>query len=262
MTALPEKIAPEFAPVFDGFTNIDHGFFGRGGGVSQGIYASLNAGRGSDDDPLHVRENKKRVAATLGTTSARLLCNHQIHSTKIVVAEKPWRDDAQPKADGIVTKTPGLAICALAADCAPVLFADPVAGVIGAAHAGWRGALAGVTDATIDAMMTLGARRGNIRAAIGPCISMKDYEVGPEFVSEFIADNLGNGKFFRTKGTRSHFDLKAYLTRRLKRAGVRHISALPGCTYDQPGAYFSYRYNSHRGISDYGRNISAIIINE
>ncbi len=258
MTNLPVK----FAPVFDGFTNISHGFFGRGGGVSKGIYASLNAGRGSDDNPKHVKENISRIANALGTKREKLLCNHQIHSTKIVVAEKPWPAGEQPKADGIVTSVANLAICALAADCAPVLFADPNAGVIGAAHAGWRGALAGVTDAAIDAMEILGAKRSQIRAAIGPCISQKNYEVGPEFVGDFVSDNLGNGVFFRSDGVQSYFDLKAYLTHRLNRAGLRHISALPDCTYGQPDAYFSYRYNIHKDIPDYGRNISAIIINE
>jgi len=258
MTVLPIK----FAPVFDGFPNINHGFFGRGGGVSGGIYDSLNAGRGSDDTPEHVKENHRRIANALGTRPEQLLCNHQIHSTKVVVATKPWQHGAQPKADAIVCKTPGLAICALAADCAPVLFADPHAGVIGAAHAGWRGALAGVTDRAIDAMVALGARRSQIRAAIGPCISKNNYEVGPEFVGEFVSDNLGNGMFFRPEGTRSYFDLKAYLARRLKRAGLRHVSAIPDCTYGQPDEYFSYRYNSHKSIADYGRNISSIIINE
>jgi len=263
MTSFPRTDLPvKFAPVFDGVANISHGFFGRGGGVSTGIYSGLNAGRGSDDNPAHVKENHSRIASALGTQPAKLLCNHQIHSTKIIIAETPWRSGSQPKADGIVTKTPGLALCALAADCAPVLFADPQTGVIGAAHAGWRGALAGVTDAAIDAMVALGARRSQIRAAIGPCISQENYEVGPEFVGEFVSDNLGNGVFFRPVGTHSYFDLKTYLTRRLKRAGLRHISVLPDCTYGQPQDYFSYRYNSHRGIADYGRNISAIIINE
>ncbi|MBL4854764.1 MAG: peptidoglycan editing factor PgeF [Robiginitomaculum sp.] len=258
MTVLPIK----FAPVFDSVTNIDHGFFGRGGGVSTGIYDSLNAGRGSNDNPEHVKENLKRIASALGTRPEQLLCNHQIHSTKIVMATTPWLPGDQPKADGIVTNVPGLAICALAADCAPVLFADPHAGVIGAAHAGWRGALAGVTDAAIDAMVTLGARRSQIRAAVGPCISQENYEVGPEFVGEFVSDNLGNGVFFRSEGTRSYFNLKAYLGDRLKRAGLRHIAAIPDCTYGHPDAYFSYRYNTHKGIADYGRNISAIMLNE
>ncbi len=252
----------KFAPVFDGFTNISHGFFGRGGGVSTGIYAGLNAGRGSDDNPQHVKENHNRIARALGTKRERLLCNHQIHSTKIVIAEKPWLFGEQPKADGIVTNVPGLAICALAADCAPVLFAAPRAGIIGAAHAGWRGALAGVTDSVVEAMVALGAKKNQIRAAIGPCISQKNYEVGPEFVGEFISDNLGNGVFFHSKGRHSYFDLKAYLARRLSRAGVGRVSAISDCTYGQPGDYFSYRYNSHKGIADYGRNISVIMRNE
>ncbi len=179
-----------------------------------------------------------------------------------MIVDGPWKG-AAPKADAIVTNTPGLAISALAADCAPVLFYDPIAKVIGAAHAGWRGALAGVTDETVKAMLSLGAHRSHIRAAIGPCIGPDNFEVGPEFVAEFIGESLGNGKFFHPgTGTRSYFDMKAYLCRKLNRAGVKRVSALPDCTYAQNGAYFSYRHNSHQGINDYGRNISAIMLTE
>ena len=259
MTNLPIR----FSPVFDGFTSINHGFFGRGGGVSTGKYSSLNTGRGSDDNPAHVEENRKRVAQAIGTTNERLLSNHQIHSAKIIVVEKPWQNGQQPKADGIVTKIPGLAISALSADCSPVLFADVNAGVVGAAHAGWRGALAGVTDETVTAMVSLGAQRKNIVVAIGPCIGPKHFEVGPEFVGEFITENLGNAKFFvKGKTDRSYFDIKAYLVRKLLKAGVGQADALPDCTYAQNEAYFSYRHNSHNGIEDYGRNISVIMLNE
>lgn len=258
-----QKLPIKFAPVFDGLPGISHGFFGRGGGVSEGKYSSLNTGRGSGDNLAHVEENRKRVAQAIGTTNERLLSNHQIHSTKVTAVKKPWQDGQQPKADGIVTKVPGLAISALSADCSPVLFADVNAGVIGAAHAGWRGALAGVTDETVTAMVSLGAERKNIVAAIGPCIGPQHFEVGPEFVGEFITENLGNAKFFtKGEGDRSYFDIKAYLVRKLLKAGVGRAAALPDCTYAQNEEYFSYRHNSHNDIEDYGRNISVIMLNE
>ncbi len=253
----------KFASVFDGLPGISHGFFGRGGGVSKGKYSSLNTGRGSGDNPAHIAENRKRVARAMGTSSTHLLSNHQIHSTQVVVVEKPWTAGAEPKADAMVTRTPGLALSALSADCSPVLFADMNAGVIGATHAGWRGALAGVTDATIMAMVNLGARRKNIKAAIGPCLSAKHFEVGPEFVGEFISENLGNARHFKKgDGDRSYFDIKAYLLQKLARAGVKDAVALPDCTYGAPNAYFSYRYNCHNDIGDYGRNISVIMLNQ
>ncbi len=263
----------KFASVFDGLPGISHGFFGRGGGVSSGKYSSLNTGRGSDDNPAHVAENRKRVSGAMGTNSAHLLSNHQIHSAKVVVVEKSWAAGAVPKADAMVTRLPGIALSALSADCSPVLFADVGAGVIGAAHAGWRGALAGVTDETITAMVSLGAKRKNIKAAIGPCLSAKHFEVGPEFVGEFISENLGNAKFFRKgqkniksqkniKDDRSYFDIKAYLLQKLARAGVKDAVVLPDCTYAAPDEYFSYRYNCHHDIGDYGRNISVIMINQ
>ena len=257
----------KFASVFDGHSGINHGFFGRGGGVSKGKYTSLNTGHGSDDNPQHVAENRKRVAGALGINSRHLLSNHQIHSAKVVVVEEPWSASAQPKADGMVTRIPGLALSALSADCSPVLFADMDAGVIGAAHAGWRGALAGVTDETITAMVSLGARRKNIKAAVGPCLGAKYFEVGREFVGEFISENLGNAKLFHKgqkniKGDRSYFDIKAYLVRKLLAAGIGTAAALPDCTYANHKDYFSYRYNCHNDISDYGRNISVIKINQ
>lgn len=262
---MPQKhkdIPIKFAPVFDGLSGISHGFFGRKGGVSTGKYSSLNTGRGSDDNPEHVEENRRRVAQAIGTTRDRLLSNHQIHSRKVIIVEKPWQAGAQPKADGMVTKVSGIALSALSADCSPVLFADQHAGVIGAAHAGWRGALAGVTDATIDKMVEIGAKREKIIAAIGPCIGSKHFEVGPEFVSEFITDSLGNGTLFTPgEGDRSYFDIKTYLVRRLLKAGIGQATALSECTYDSPDTYFSYRYNCHNGIEDYGRNISVIMLN-
>lgn len=251
-----------FAPVFDGCAHISHGFFTRKGGVSQGLYAGLNTGPGSHDRPEHVRENRHRVASAMGTTDGRLLTNHQCHTTRVVTVDKPFLGPP-PRADGLVSKTPGLALAALAADCAPVLFADPQAGVIGAAHAGWRGALAGVTDTTITAMCGLGARKSRIRAAIGPCISQENYEVGPDFVAAFIAESLANGRFFKPgQGEKSQFDLKGYLLARLRKAGIKRPHALPDCTYGRPDLYYSYRYNTHQGVRDYGRNISVIILHQ
>jgi len=250
----------KFAQAFDGVSGIAHGFFGRHGGVSQGIYEGLNTGRGSDDNPKHVTENRRRVATTLGTTESRLLSAHQCHSTDVVIVDGPW-EDGRPKVDGIVTKTKGIAVSALAADCAPVLFVDPVNKIIGAAHAGWRGALAGITDKTIEAMESIGAKRHHICAAIGPCIGPKNFEVGPEFVDAFVSDNSSTKDLF-TPGTadRSYFDIKTYLIRRLFAQGCTTVSALPDCTYAQNSDYFSYRHNGHKGITDYGRNISAIML--
>ena len=263
LKALPLK----FSPLFDGFAGLSHGFFGRQGGVSTGKYASLNTGRGSGDDPANVAENRKRVARAVGTKPERLISNHQIHSTKVVVIDKNNQTDislAVPqKADAMVSDQAGIALSALSADCAPILFADMNAGIIGAAHAGWRGALAGVTDETVAAMVDLGAQRKNIIATIGPCLSVQHFEVGPEFVGEFITENLGNAKFFTSgKGDRSYFDIKAYLVRKLLAAGIGAAQALPDCTYGAHSTYFSYRYNCHNDITDYGRNISVIMRNE
>ncbi len=237
---------------------LSHGFFSRRGGVSGGVYDSLNAGPGSGDAPDNVTENRARVAAAIGAKSDHLLSCHQIHSRDVVIVDKPWSE--RPKADAIVTRTPGIAISALGADCAPVLLCDPENRVIGAAHAGWRGAQSGITDAAIEAMESIGAKRARIRAVIGPCISAANYETGPEFRAAFTD---GDAAFFAPgKGDRLHFDLKAYLLTRLNAAGVKSASALPDCTYAAPDQYFSYRYNTHAGAADYGRNISAIMLTE
>jgi purine-nucleoside/S-methyl-5'-thioadenosine phosphorylase / adenosine deaminase len=257
------NVPVKLAEIFDGLSNINHGFFGRAGGVSTGKYASLNTGSGSDDNSEHVEENRARVAKSLGTNSAQLLSNHQIHSTHVVVAKSAWGKNERPKADAIVTNIPGLALSALSADCAPILFADSKAGVIGAAHAGWRGALEGVTDETIKAMVGLGAQRKNIVAAVGPCIGPQHFEVGPEFVDAFIFENPDSAELFRKGGgDRSYFDIKTYLVRKLLAVGLGQAVALPSCTYAQNDDYFSYRYNCHNNISDYGRNISVIMINQ
>lgn len=242
--------------------SLSHGFFGRRGGVSKGQYASLNAGFGSNDAPQFVEANRERVRLSLRANAIFSL--NQIHSRKVVVARKPF--DNIPEADGIVTRQPNIAISALAADCAPVLFADIEAGVIGACHAGWRGALAGVTDETIETMTQQGAALGNISAVIGPCISQKNYEVGEAFRDDFIAEHASYDRFFTAGPTtgntpaKPHFDLRGFILQRLKDAGLSRIAALPDCTYGQADEYFSYRYNSHNEISGYGRNISAIML--
>ncbi|MEE9272682.1 MAG: peptidoglycan editing factor PgeF [Robiginitomaculum sp.] len=252
----------KYAFNFDGLDMISHGYFGRAGGVSKGKYASLNAGHGSNDDQKHITENRNRIAYAVGTSPKKLISNHQCHTNVVVTITSPFKQ-APPKADGMVTNVPKLALSTLSADCAPVLFIDPMAKVIGAAHAGWRGALSGITDNTIDKMESLGAHRKNIRACIGPCIGQKNLEVGPEFVTAFIMENPGHAIFFQKgKKDRSLFNIKSYLVQKLERAGIKSASALPQCTYAQHQNYFSYRYNCHNDITDYGRNISVIMLNE
>ena len=240
---------------------VTHGFFGREGGVSKGQYQSLNVGRGSNDNPDHVSENRRRVAAALGTSRDNLLSLSQVHSNNVLIVESAWDYNYRPEADGLVTTQAGLAISALAADCGPVLFCDPETRVIGACHAGWRGAVSGITDSTIKAMETCGATRKNIRAVLGPCISGPNYEVGQDFMDNVLAlDADGEPCFHTPSGGKPHFDLKAYLLLRLARAGLTQISALEDCTYAQPERYYSYRYNTHNNISDYGRQISSICL--
>ncbi|MDB2438170.1 peptidoglycan editing factor PgeF [Hellea sp.] len=239
---------------------ISHGFFGRKGGVSKDQYASLNVGKGSQDSSENVAENRKRVAEALGTSEPKLLSLSQIHSTEVLIVDAPFTG-APPKADGLVTKTAGLAISALAADCGPVLFCDPKARIIGACHAGWRGALAGITTETIRAMESLGATRDNIHAVLGPCISQDSYEVGHDYRDTFVAENEAHDRFFRLgPNQKPHFDLKRFILAKLRKDGITHIDALLDCTYAQPEAYFSYRYNTHKVLGDYGRNISAIML--
>lgn len=235
---------------------VRHGFFGRAGGVSGGIYATLNAGPGSRDDPDAVRENRARIAATLQVGPDRLLSLHQIHSARAVRVDGPWRG-ARPEADALVTTTPGLALTALSADCAPVLMADAEAGVIGAAHAGWRGAVSGVLEACIEEMRAAGAAR--IVAAIGPCIHAQSYEVGPDFRAAFGAEDAA---FFAPgAGDRLHFDLPGYCLMRLARAGVS-AEALPLDTYGLGADYHSHRRHVHEGRDDYGRNCAAIVLSD
>ncbi len=241
---------------------IRHGFFTRRGGVSGGIYDSLNVGTGSADRPADVAENRRRVANFLGVPPDRLVTLHQVHSPDAVVVEAPLASP-RPRADAMVTARPGLALAVLAADCGPVLFADPQARVIGAAHSGWKGALTGVLEATVAAMESLGARRERIVAAFGPSIGAANYEVGPEFVDRFIAANGGNERYFAPSPRPGHamFDLAGYTLDRLVAAGVR-AEALGRCTYAEETLFYSYRRATHRGEPDYGRQVSAVLMEE
>lgn len=236
---------------------VRHGFFGREGGVSTGLYASLNCGLGSKDDPAAVAENRSRVAAALGVDAEHLLTAYQVHSPHCVRVDGPW-SGARPEADALVTTTRGLALGALAADCTPVLFADAEAGVIGAAHAGWKGALAGVLEATVEAMVEAGANRARIVAAIGPCIGPASYEVGPDFRVRFTD---ADASFFAPgRGDRLMFDLPGYCAMRLARAGVLHIDPCSTDTCADEVHYFSNRRAHLRGEPDFGRNLSAIVL--
>jgi len=238
---------------------IAHGFFGRTGGVSEGIYASLNCGPGSNDNGDHVVENRRRVREAMGARVLNTL--YQVHSPNTVTVTGTWQG-TPPLADGMVTATPGIALGILTADCAPVLFADAEAGVIGAAHAGWKGAVGGVVEATVTAMEALGANRNRIAAAVGPCISQMNYEVGPEFIARFMADDSANARYFVPSERAEHhrFDLERYVADRLRRVSVDRIETLRACTYARDADFFSFRRTTHRGEKDYGREISAIVL--
>jgi polyphenol oxidase len=237
---------------------VRHGFFGREGGVSGGIYTSLNAGTGSDDDPASVAENRARIADALGVARTRLIGVHQVHSPIAVFVDAPWTGE-RPQADALVTTTRGLAISVLTADCTPVLLADANAGVVGAAHAGWKGALGGVLESAVALMRSNGATR--IVAAIGPCIHQASYEVGPEFEAAFVARDAGFARYFMAgKGDRRLFDLPAFCADRLKQAGVAEIETLPLDTYTQESRLFSHRRSVHRKEPGYGRNCAAIAL--
>ena len=235
-----------------------HGFLGRRGGVSTGEIAGLNTGLGSGDDKALIAENRARAVAAI-MPGARLATVFQIHSPRVVRADAPWPDDNRPHADALVTDRPGLLLGILTADCAPVLLAESEAGVVGAAHAGWRGALGGVTDATISEMEKLGAKRERITAAVGPCIALASYEVDQAFLEPFIEEDAGNERFF-TDGPKGkpHFDLEAYVVARLAAAGIGRVEALSLDTYADPDLFYSYRRATHRGEASYGRQISLI----
>lgn len=250
------------APSLLTLKGIRHAFFTREDGVSQGIYAGLNGGIGSRDDPAHVAQNRTRMAHALNVDAERLVTVFQVHSPDVVVAEHAWSTQTRPRADAIVTCMPDLAIGVTTADCGPVLFADGKAGVIGAAHAGWRGALNGVLDATIAAMENLGADRERIVAAIGPMIRQPNYEVGTELVQAFCVQDPANARFFADAAREGHamFDLAGYIAARLRRAGLSQVDDLGLCTYAEPARFYSYRRSVHRGEADYGRHVNAIVL--
>ena len=241
----------------DSLAPLRHGFFTRKGGASSGVFAGLNCGQGSSDQSEIVAINCGRVAKALQVNQDHLVTVHQVHSADVVRVGAPLSD--RPRADAMVTATPGLALSVLTADCQPVLFADRQAGVIGAAHAGWRGTLDGVLEATVDAMEALGADRANIAAVIGPSISQAAYEVGPEFMEAFLDDDPDNHRFFiNGQGDRYLFDLPAYGLSRLRAAGIAHAEWTRYCTYQDAARFYSYRRATHAGEADYGRLISAI----
>ena len=255
-------LKPLAASCLSNLPGLAHGFFTREGGVSSGIYAGLNCGFGSNDEAAHVAENRARVARHLGATSESVLTLHQIHSATALVVTADIARGELPKADGIVTRTRGVVIGALAADCAPVLFVDPDAQVIGAAHAGWRGAVGGIVEATIAAMEGIGADRRRIRASVGPCISQANYEVGPEFEADLIARDSANVVYFARLGPngRAHFDLPGYVTALLTAAVAGKIERQTPCTYANESLFYSFRRATHANAPDYGRQISAIVL--
>ena len=258
---MTEETQHRQAPALSALSGIKHAFFGRKGGVSSGLYASLNCGPGSEDERSSVMENRARASAAL-SPSAALVTLYQVHSAESVTVSAPWEIAANPKADAMVTNKRGIALGILTADCAPILLADVDAHVIGAAHAGWGGAFAGVVEATVAAMQRLGARRERIAAAIGPCISQQSYEVGPEFKPRFIAVDPSNERFFVRSNRAGHwqFDLSGYVSHRLRQSGIEQIETTPACTYLDEADYFSYRRTTHRKEPDYGRQLSAIML--
>ncbi|MBX9778387.1 MAG: peptidoglycan editing factor PgeF [Xanthobacteraceae bacterium] len=241
---------------------IRHAFFTRQGGVSGGVYESLNGGVGSRDAAAHVAENRARMAKALGVEPDSFLSAYQIHSPDVATVDRAFAPDARPRADALVTRVPGIAVGVSTADCGPILFADADARVVGAAHAGWRGALTGVIEATIAAMEKLGADRNNIVAATGPMIRQANYEVGPEFVERFTVHNTANGRFFAPSAKNGHamFDLAGYIRSRLDSTGIARVEDIGRCTYADDVTFYSYRRSVHRNESDYGRHINAIAL--
>jgi len=258
--AATESVEINRATLLDG---LPHGFLGRRGGISEGEVAGLNVGRGSGDD-LDLVERNREIAAAAVLPGARLVTVYQVHSADCVtLGEEPWSEDAEvdqrPKADAIVTNRPGVVLGILTADCAPVLFSDREAGVIGAAHAGWRGAIGGVTDSTIAAMEALGARRESIVAAVGPCIAQESYEVDAAFRDRFVTDDLPNMRFFgERRPDHFQFDLEGYVLCRLRAAGIGRVEGLRLDTYADAERFYSFRRATHRGELSYGRQISLI----
>lgn len=251
------------SPLLSAIPGLRHAFFTRDNGVSDGIYASLNGGLGSNDDAASVAENRRRMAEQMGVTAEHFLSVHQIHSPDAVVATGPWPNASRPRADAIVTRIEGLALGVTAADCGPILLVDPNARVIGAAHAGWKGALTGVLESTVAAMERLGAERGGIVAAIGPLIRQHSYEVGGEFVERFIEADADHAPFFIPAAREGHamFDLASFIRMRLENAGVLMIDDIGVDTYTDE-RFYSYRRSVHRKEADYGRHVHAIALEE
>lgn len=250
-------ISPDLATI----TGVRHAYFTREGGVSEGIYQGLNGGLGSQDAPGNVRENRRRMAGHFDLPPESLVSVWQVHSPDVAVVEAPFTGD-KPKADAMVTDRPGIALGITTADCGPILFADPEARVIGAAHAGWKGAFTGVIASTVESMEQLGAERARIVAVLGPCIGPSAYEVGPEFVARFHAEDATLGRFFRPSGKPEHalFDMPAFIALRARQAGIGRFVDLGLCTYSDEARFYSYRRTTHRKEADYGRLISAICL--
>jgi hypothetical protein len=259
-------LKPVEAENLSSVTGIRHGFFTRAGGVSNGLYASLNCGLGSNDDPELVLENRRRIGRHLGVDDDKfgggVVTLYQEHGTTAFAVSTPPSRDALPRADAVISVTPGLVIGVLTADCAPVLLADGEAGVVAAAHAGWRGAINGIVDSAVHEMELLGARRERISAAIGPCIGQAAYEVGSEFEATFLSRDPASNEFFKqnAESARPHFDLPGFVVSRLAEAGVSRIEDLSLCTSENESLFFSYRRKTRRGEPDYGRQISAIVV--
>ena len=241
---------------------IRHGFFTRNGGVSSGLYHSLNCGFGSGDDVEIVTENRRRVAVALGQEADNLCTAYQIHSPRTVILDHPWAWRDAPEADSLATNKPGIVLGILTADCVPVLFADSKNRVIGAAHAGWKGAIGGVLESTIEAMLSLGAHKSDIRASIGPAIGQESYEVGSEFRERFLIETTENKEFFIPSARDGHFmfAIKAYVQNRLAKAGISKLHTLPYDTCAQESLFFSYRRSCLNGEPVYGRQVSAIVL--
>jgi YfiH family protein len=246
--------------ILDTLPGIRHGFMTRAGGISDGIYASLNCGLGSDDDPERVRENRRRVLGMAGIPAKTLLTAHQVHSPDVLVVEEEWHDGPRPKVDALVTTRANLAIATSSADCVPILFADPDARVVGAAHAGWRGAVTGVLQATVKQMCALGARPERIHAGVGPCIGPASYEVGPEFPAPFLAQDPTHARFFRAAKRAGHhmFDLESYVAAQLAAMKLAEIEVAHRDTCAEEDTFFSYRRSVLRKEPDYGRHVSVI----
>ncbi|HZT52013.1 MAG TPA: peptidoglycan editing factor PgeF [Stellaceae bacterium] len=241
---------------------VRHAFFTRAGGVSEGVFASLNCSLGSGDDPAKVAENRRRALAVLGLGPERLVTTYQVHGAAVALVEAPWRHEDRPRADALVTRVPGIALGILTADCAPVLFADPAARIVGAAHAGWRGALGGVLEAAVAAMEREGALRARIRAGVGPCIGGASYEVGPEFPAPFLAERADNAGFFVAASRPGHFlfDLGAYVEAKLRRLGLGAVARSGGDTCAEAARFFSWRRTCLDGQRQFGHLLSAICL--